>query len=467
MRQILSITRKELDSYFGSPMALIFLGVFLAVTLFTFFWVETFFARGIADIRPLFKWMPLLLIFLVAALTMRQWSEEQRSGTLEMLLTLPVKPWQLVVGKFLAVMTLVVIALLLTLPIAISVAMLGPLDWGPVIGGYLAALLLAAAYTAIGLFISSLTDNQIVALILTAILGGLFYLVGTPAFVNYAGSPWSTVLRNVGTGSRFESIQRGVIDLRDLIYYLSLAGVFLLLNTLTVDGKRWSHGQRTLGYRRNAALFGALVAINLIVLNVWVTPLHGMRVDLTAQRQYSLSGTTKDLLSSLSEPLLIRGYISEKSHPLLNPLRPQIEDLLREYAINGNGKVTAEVVDPISDPDLEAEANQTYGIQPFPFQVTGRYEASVINSYFDILVRYGDQDVVINFRDLLEITPNSDNTINVRLRNLEYDLTSSIKKVVYGFQSVESVLAALNDPVQLTLFFTPDVLPAEDRKSVV
>ncbi|MEZ4737421.1 MAG: Gldg family protein [Caldilineaceae bacterium] len=461
MRQVLSVTRKELDSYFGSPMALIFLGAFLAVTLFTFFWVETFFARGIADIRPLFKWMPLLLIFLVAALTMRQWSEEQRAGTLEMLLTLPVKPWQLVVGKFLAVMTLVALALALTLPVAISVALLGPLDWGPVIGGYLAALLLAAAYTAIGLFISSLTDNQIVALILTGIVGGLFYLLGTQTLVEYVGSPWSTVLNGVGTGSRFESIQRGVIDLRDLIYYLSLAGIFLILNTLSLDSKRWSHGKRTVDYRRNATLFGALTAINLILLNVWVAPLHGMRLDLTAQQQYSLSDTTKDLLSNLSEPLLIRGYISEKSHPLLNPLRPQIEDLLREYEISGSGRVTAEVVDPVSDPDLEAEANQTYGIQPFPFQVTGRYEASVINSYFDILVRYGDQDVVINFRDLIEITPNSTGTIDVRLRNLEYDLTSAIKKVVYGFQSVESVLAALSDPVQFTLFVTPDVLPAE------
>ena len=461
MRQIFSITRKELDSYFGSPMALIFLATFLAVTLFTFFWVETFFARGIADIRPLFKWMPLLLIFLVAALTMRQWSEEQRAGTLEMLLTLPVKPWQLVVGKFLAVMTLVTLALALTLPIAISVAMLGPLDWGPVIGGYLAALLLAAAYTAIGLFISSLTDNQIVALILTGMLGGLFYLVGTPALVDYFGNPWSTILNGIGTGSRFESIQRGVIDLRDLIYYLSLAAVFLVLNTLTLDRKRWSHGQRTLAYRRNASFFSTLAAVNLILLNVWISPLHGMRLDLTAQQQYSLSATTKDLLNNLSEPLLIRGYVSEKSHPLLNPLRPQIEDLLREYSINGNGQVTAEVIDPISDPDLEAEANQTYGIQPFPFQITDRYGASVINSYFDILVRYGDQDVVINFQDLIEITPNSDGTIDVRLRNLEYDLTSAIKKVVYGFQSVESVLGALSEPVQFTLFTTPDTVPPE------
>ncbi|MBX3010215.1 MAG: Gldg family protein [Caldilineaceae bacterium] len=461
MQQIISVIRKELDSYFGSPMALIFLGTFLAVTLFTFFWVETFFARGIADIRPLFKWMPLLLIFLVAALTMRQWSEEQRAGTLEMLLTLPVKPWQLVIGKFLAVMTLVALALALTLPLAISVALLGPLDWGPVIGGYVAALLLAAAYTAIGLFISSLTDNQIVALILTALLGGLFYLLGTPTLVEYVGNPWSTLLSSLGTGSRFESIQRGVIDLRDLIYYLSLAGIFLLLNTLTLDRKRWSHGQRTIDYRRNATTFTSLAAINLLLLNVWVTPLHGLRLDLTAQQQYSLSATTKDLLNSLSEPLLIRGYISQKSHPLLNPLRPQIEDLLREYEISGNGKVTAEVVDPISDPDLEAEANQTYNIRPVPFQVSDRYAESVINSYFDILVRYGDQNVVINFRDLIEVTPNSDGTIDVRLRNLEYDLTSAIKKVVYGFQSVESVLAALTDPVTFTLYVTPDTLPTE------
>ncbi|MCD6345724.1 MAG: ABC-2 transporter permease, partial [Anaerolineae bacterium] len=110
MKQILAITRKELKGYFGSPMALIFIGAFLAVTLFVFFWVDVFFSRGIADVRPLFHWMPVLMIFLVAALTMRQWSEEQRSGTLEILLTLPVSTTRLVIGKFLAVVILVAIA---------------------------------------------------------------------------------------------------------------------------------------------------------------------------------------------------------------------------------------------------------------------------------------------------------------------------------------------------------------------
>jgi len=187
MKQTLAITRKELSSYFGSPMALIFIGAFLAATLFTFFWIDTFFARGIADVRPLFRWMPLLLIFLVAALTMRQWSEEQQSGTLEILLTLPVRPAQLVMGKFLAVMILVALTLALTLCLPITVELLGNLDWGPVIGGYLAALLMAAAYTAIGLFISSRTDNQIVALILTVVTCGIFYMIGTRGITEFTG----------------------------------------------------------------------------------------------------------------------------------------------------------------------------------------------------------------------------------------------------------------------------------------
>jgi ABC-2 type transport system permease protein len=465
MKQILSITRKELDSYFSSPMALIFLGAFLAVTLFAFFWVETFFARGIADVRPLFRWMPILLIFLVAALTMRQWSEEQRSGTLEMLLTLPVRPTRLVLGKFMAVMALVVVALALTLPLPITVSTLGNLDWGPVVGGYLAAVLLAAAYTAIGLYVSSRTDNQIVALIATVLLGGLFYLVGTGGVTDFAGGALSMVLRAIGTGSRFESIERGVVDARDLIYYGSLTTLFLILNVVSLDSKRWSEGERTETYRRNIGITASLIGLNLVLLNVWVFPLQGLRVDLTQQQEFSLSPTTRDLLSNLQEPLVIRAYISGKTHPLLAPLAPRIQDMLREYAIAANGKVAADVVDPANDPAIEAEAGQTYGIQPTPLQVSGRYEASLINTYFDIVVRYGDQNTVLNFRDLIEVEQRRDGTLDVSLRNLEYDLTRSIKKVVYGFQSVDAVLAAMAGPVKLTLVVTSDTLPDSLRSA--
>ena len=459
MRQTLSITRKELNGYFGSPMALIFIGTFLAATLFSFFWIDTFFARGIADVRPLFGWMPVSMIFLVAALTMRQWSEEQRSGTLEVLLTLPVAQVQLVLGKFLAVLALVGVALALTLSLPITVSIVGNLDWGPVAGSYLASILLAAAYAAIGLFVSSRTDNQIVALIATALLCGVLYLVGSSGVTGFVGDSAAGILRGMGAGSRFESIERGVIDLRDLVYYLSLTGLFLTLNVLSLDSKRWSKGEQTQRYRRGMVVMAVLIGANLVALNVWLYPLYGLRVDLTAQREYSLSETTRDMLGGLTEPLLIRGYFSERTHPLLAPLVPRIEDMLREYQIASRGMIELDLIDPADDPEKEAEANQTYGIQPMAFQVTDRYEASVINSYFQLLIRYGDQHVVLSFEDLIEVQPGRSGQVEVGLRNLEYDLTRSVKKVLYGFQSVDAVLAAMDEPVQLTVFVTPDSLP--------
>ncbi len=459
MKPILAITRKELKGYFGSPMALIFIGTFLAASLFTFFWIDTFFARNIADVRPLFQRMPILLIFLVAALTMRQWSEEQRSGTLEMLLTLPVQHVRLVIGKFLSVIILVAVALALTFPLVFTVAILGNLDFGPVIGGYVAALLLASAYAAIGLFVSSRTDNQIVALIVTLIIGGLFYLAGSAALTDFLGSQAGDILRAIGTGSRFESIERGVIDIRDLIYYASLTVLFLVLNTLSLDRKRWSNGDRTLAYRRNMNLTGGLIALNLVALNVWVAPLTGLRADLTEQHQFSLSPATTSLINSLQEPLLIRAYISQNTHPLLAPLVPQLRDMLTEYQIASAGKVTTEVIDPSKDSAAAAEASKAYGIQPTPLQVAGRYETSVINTYFDVLIRYGDQNTVLNFRDLIQVTPQHDGSVDVQFRNLEYDLTSAIKKVAFGFQSIDSVFAAIKNPIQFYIIETPNTLP--------
>ncbi|MFW6082562.1 MAG: GldG family protein, partial [Chloroflexota bacterium] len=278
----------------------------------------------------------------------------------------------------------------------------------------------------------------------------------------FFGDNVAEVLRAVGSGSRFQSIERGVVDLRDLLYYLSLTGIFLALNSASLHSKRWSAGKRSRPYRRAVTITSLLVVANLIVVNIWVFPLRAqaLRLDLTEGRQYTMSQTTRDLLRSLQEPLLVRGYFSEKTHPLLAPLVPEIRDMLREYDIAAGDRMTLEIVDPAKHPELEAEANQTYGITPSPFQVSGRYEQSVINSYFDILIRYGDQHVVLGFQDLIEVQTTAA-SIDVGLRNLEYDLTSAIKKVVYGFQSVEAVLNALDEPAQLTVFVTPDTLPQQ------
>jgi ABC-2 type transport system permease protein len=464
-RNILAIAKKELRGYFQSAVALIFLAAFLGVVVFTFFWVEKFFTRNVADIRPMFDWLPLLLIFLVAALSMRLWSEEQKGGTIEILLTLPVPHWQLVIGKFVAGLALIALALALTLGLPITVEMMGDLDWGPVFGGYLAALLLASAYLSIGLCVSAATDNQIVALILTAVVCGLLYLPGADDVVRFFGGDTGELLRRISTRGRFESIARGVLDLRDLAYYLSLIGVGLAVNVLLLARKGWSRGERTRRQRVQKVTAVALVAGNALALNLWMSPIAAARVDLTEHNEYSLSPVTEKILDSLDQPLIIRGYFSEKTHPLLAPLIPQIKDLLAEYKVMGGGKVRVEFVDPSSSEEVEKEAQESYNIKSFPFRFADRRERSVVNAYFHILVQYGDQYEVLSFEDLIEVKQTDIGDLEVKLRNFEYDVTRTIKKVAYGFQSLDVLFASLSARPVLTAYITPDSLP-ENLKEV-
>jgi ABC-2 type transport system permease protein len=447
MDEVLRIVRKEFGGFFASPAAFLFLGAFIAVTLFVFFWVETFFARNIADVRPLFQWMPVLLIFLVAALTMRAWSEERRAGTLETLLTSPVRPLQLVLGKFFAGLALVGIALLLTLPLPITVALLGPLDWGPVIGGYVAALFLAAAYVAIGLYMSSRTDNPIVALILTVVICGLFYLLGSSMLTKLFGHEVGGLLSLLGSGSRFDSITRGVLDLRDLYYYLSIVGVFLSLNLYSLERLRWAGNPTTRQHRQWGWLTGLAVA-NFIAGNLWLTSVDWARADITEGNIYSLSDSTVQYLNQLQEPLLIRGYFSAKTHPLLAPLVPQVRDLLEEYAVAGKGRVQVEFIDPHEDQSLEEEAASKYGIRPVPFQMASKYQTSVVNSYFDILVAYGDQYETLNYSDLIEVKMRGERDLDVVLKNPEYAITRSIRKVLNTYQAGGNPFETLTSPVE-------------------
>ena len=346
----------------------------------------------------------------------------------------------------------------MTLFLPITVASLGNLDWGPVIGGYLAALLLASSYIAIGMFVSSRTDNQLVALIGTAAICGLFQAVGSPVITDFFGATVGDILRLFGTGSRFESIERGVIDLRDLVYYLSLTLLFLALNILSLDSKRWSRGAHLRAHRLNGRVGVALIGANLLALNLLIAPVSAARFDLTQYSEYSLSHVTTNLLAGLGEPLLIRGYFSDESHPALAPLVPRIKDTLREYELAAGGSLELEFVDPLTNPELEREANQVYGIRPTPLQVSERGGVSLVNVYFDVLIAYGDQTATLSFYDLIEVveTPFG---VEVRLRNLEYDLTSTIQRAVYGFQSLDAVLANLDGPARLTLYMSSATLP--------
>ncbi len=464
MGEIRRIARKEFHGFFASPAAYLFLGAFLAATLFIFFWVETFFARNIADVRPMFEWMPVLLIFLVTALTMRSWSEERRAGTLESLLTSPVAPLNLVLGKFTAALGLVAVALVLTLPLPITVSFLGPLDWGPVVGGYVATLFLAAAYVAIGLYMSARTDNPIVALILTALVCGLFYLVGSSTLTNLFGHEVADVLALIGTGTRFKSITRGVLDLRDLYYYASIVGVFLTLNLYSLERLRWAANPVSRKHRLWGWVVG-LAAANFIAGNFWLAPITWARVDITHDHRYTLSEATKQQLAQLREPLLIRGYFSAKTHPLLAPLVPQIKDLLEEYAIAAGGRARVEFVDPTHDRRAEEEAVRKYGIRPVPFETANRYQEAVVNSYFNLVVAYGDQYQTLGYKDLIEVKDRGEGKLDVALKNPEYVITRAIRKVVRAYRAGGNPFENLTRPVTFYGYLSPDDrLPAQLRK---
>lgn len=465
MKPLKTILAKELRSYFLSPVAIIFLGIFLVVNLFVFFTYATFFARNIADVRPMFEWLPILLIFLVAAISMRSWSEEQAGGTLEILMTMPINTWNLVLGKLAAGMVLVGVALLLTLPLPIMVAFLGDMDAGPVVGGYVGALFLAMAYMSMGMCVSAKTNNQIVSLMVTGVIGALFYLIGSDTLVSFVGADTGELLRNLGSGSRFYNIERGVLDLRDIFYYVSIAAFFVTLNIHFIDMKRLDT-QLTQGKSRalSKAITVSLVAANMVLGNIWLAPVTSVRADLTEDGQFSISEATEEILNKLDEPLVISGYFSEKTHPLLAPLVPNIRDFLSEYKNAGGSKVSVKFENPNADEELEQEVAQSYNIQPLPFRVAARHQQSVVNAYFHILIKYGDEYEVLSVDQLVEVQADNDK-VDVKLKNLEYDITKAIKKVSSGFQSIESVFASMDKPSKLSLFVTPGKLP-EDAKEL-
>lgn len=230
------IALKEFRSYFYSPIAYVYLLAF--VVLSNWFFFRIFFLTRQADMRPLFGFMPWFLLFLVPAVAMAKWAEERKSGTMELLLTLPVSDRSVVLGKFWGSMGLIAVALLLTLPLPVTVSVIGQLDWGPVIGGYLGLLLLSGTFLSIGLFISSLTQNQIVAFIVGIVACFVLYVLGEPLVTGTLPSWLASIADYLGAGAHFDSIGRGVIDSRDIIYYISVIGFFLWCNWRVVHTRR-------------------------------------------------------------------------------------------------------------------------------------------------------------------------------------------------------------------------------------
>lgn len=239
MRNIWVIMRRELTGYFATPVAYVFLVIFLALSGSLTFYIGSFFERGQADLQSFFTYQPWLYLVLIPAISMRLWAEERKTGTAELLLTLPISISEAVLGKFLAAWCFTAVALALTFPIWITVNLLGGPDNGVIFAGYLGSLLMAGAYLAIGACFSALSKNQVVAFVLSAAVCFLFTLSGTPLVLNFFGGWAPQVAVDIVAGfsflTHYAAMSRGVIDLRDIVFFASLIGVFLYANMILVD----------------------------------------------------------------------------------------------------------------------------------------------------------------------------------------------------------------------------------------
>lgn len=242
LHNIAVIGKRELKSYFESPVAYVFMIVFLMLVGFLTFFVSGFYEGRQANLRPFFFWHPWVYLLLVPAASMRLWAEERRTGTIELLLTMPITMMQSIVGKFLAAWCFLTIALLLTFPIVLSTIFLGSPDMGAVIGGYVGSILLAGTYLAVGTLTSAMTRNQVISFVLALVLCFVLLIAGWQPFTSMFAK-WAPEWLVSGVAAfsfmpHFESLQRGVIDLRDVLYYASVMVFMLTATHIVLEGKK-------------------------------------------------------------------------------------------------------------------------------------------------------------------------------------------------------------------------------------
>jgi ABC-2 type transport system permease protein len=242
IRNVLILFRREFASYFATPLALVFIVIFLVVALALTFFFGGFYESQQADLNSFFYFHPWLYLFLMPALSMRLWAEERKSGTIELLMTLPIAPWQAVVGKYLAAWAVAGLALALTFPIWITVNYLGDPDNGVILAAYFGSFFVAGGMLAIGACISAVTRNQVIAFILSAVVCFLFLLSGFSIVLEFLPSwlpqPILDAVASLSFWTHFVSIRKGVIDLRDLLYFASVAAAWLAANAIVLDMKK-------------------------------------------------------------------------------------------------------------------------------------------------------------------------------------------------------------------------------------
>ncbi|MGQ1889897.1 gliding motility-associated ABC transporter substrate-binding protein GldG [Thermophagus sp. OGC60D27] len=420
---MVALWKKELLTFFSSLTGALVMAVFLVITGL-FLWIVpgnfNILYGGYANIDALFFMAPWLYLFLVPAITMRLFADEKKSGTLELLLTRPITTELVILGKFLAGFTLVFLSLLPTLVYFYSVSRLaqptGNIDTGAIWGSYLGLLFLAGAYVAIGVFTSSLTENQIVAFVLSALFSFLFYS-GFEALSAVPGlNSFDAFLVNLGMDAHYQSISRGVIDLRDIIYFLSVIIVFLSLTRLTFHK----------GMSRFLIILAAALVINTLLSDTIA------RWDLTHEKRYTLAEITKEYLSNLDEPLFAHVYLEGDLNPGFERLARSVKEKLDEFHVYAKKNIDYQFVNPEKkspEAQIALDRLKNHDLSPVPVyeaKEDGTRKRTLVYPY--LVWQKDSLEIAVNLLENIPGQSGAEN-LNASAEALEYKLTDAMRRL--------------------------------------
>lgn len=405
MNAFFAVFKKELKAYIDHPMAYIIAIVFLVLNNFLF--IRTAIVQETASLRAMFQLLPWVNLFFISAMTMRTWAEERRAHTLNVLLSYPAAVWQIVLGKYAASLTFFAAVLALTLPVAFGLAGAGTLDWGVVTGQYFGALLLAVGMVAVGQWASTLTKNQVIAFIIAIAVQFTLFLISMDFVLLSFPYPLNLIGQQLGILSHFNSVTRGVIDLRDVLYFVSMAFVFLALSYAWLVRAK---SNREAPDWRKLQMSVAILIIIAVVINLFGQSFT-VRFDLTEQNLYSLSDATKRVLRELDDTVRITMYRSKKLPTQVELVSRDVQDTLNDYKKYGGRNVTLEVKYPDENADIAAEARNK-GIPAIRFNVVRQDEFTLQEGYLGVILEYLDKRETIPFLQTTE--------------DLEYRLTRAI-----------------------------------------
>lgn len=454
MNSLIPLVKKDLRGYFDQPTGYILIVIFVGVISYLFFFVSAFNSTSEASVRDLFTLLPWLLALFVPASTMRLLAEEQRDGTLEILLTQPIRGWVVLAAKFVSGMVFVSVAIIATIGIPIALETVGNLegekwnlDEGAVVAQYIGSFLLAASFVAVGLFTSSLTQNQIVSFILGLFLIAALMLVGLDVVAEPLPDRFSSLLQNLSPGTRFDSMARGVIDLRDILYFVALMSTFLSATFLAIRSKSLSHESPQ--YRNLQLGVAGLIVLSLLF--GWFGNSIGGRLDLTEDKLYTLSGGTKDILAGLDDILTVKLFAAKDPPTDIITTTRDVNDFLDDLA-SGSSRVKLVRKYPDTNPDPEGDIHKDKGLQalreaqlagipPQQFNTVSQGELQIKVGYLGLSMTYANRREVIP-------TVGSIDGFEYRIASLAHRMSQNERKTVAflsgnGEKSIEGELQTL------------------------